>query len=71
MTKYYPYLKEEKYTYSNQLINLDSIMLWFEEAVPQLHTFHMDLHTPTHVQLKIPTVYVWDMFCLSVMKFCR
>jgi hypothetical protein len=28
--------------------------LQFEAAVPKLHTFHMDLHPPTHVQLKIP-----------------
>ena len=29
--------------------------LQFEATVQQLRTFHMDLHPPTHVQLKIPT----------------
>ena len=29
MTKYYPYSKEGQYTYSNQLTNLETIILWF------------------------------------------
>jgi hypothetical protein len=32
--------------------------LRFEVAVPQLLTLYMDLHPPTHVQLKIPMVDV-------------
>ena len=32
--------------------------LQFEEAVPRLHIFHMELHPSTHVQLKIPIVDV-------------
>ena len=32
--------------------------LQFEVAVPQLHTFHIDLHPPTHFQLEIPTIDV-------------
>ena len=42
--------------------------LQFEVVVPQLHTFHMDLHPPTHVQLKIPMVGVKDMLHLSIMQ---
>jgi hypothetical protein len=26
----------------------------FEAVVPQLRSFHMDLHPPTHVELKLP-----------------
>jgi hypothetical protein len=40
----------------------------FEVVVPQLHTFHMNLHPPTHVQLKIPMVDVQDMLRLSIMQ---
>ena len=43
----------------------------FEVAVPQLRTFHMDLHPPTHVQLRLPTVDVNDMLRLSVMQIFR
>ena len=32
--------------------------LQFEAVVPQLCTFHMDLHPQAHVQLKVPTVGV-------------
>ena len=32
--------------------------LQFEVVVPQLHTFHLNLHPPTHVQLEIPIVDV-------------
>ena len=32
--------------------------LQFEPLVPQLRTFHMDVHPPTHVQLKISTIDV-------------
>jgi hypothetical protein len=32
--------------------------LRFEAMVPQLRTFHMDLHSPTRVELKIPTTNV-------------
>ena len=32
--------------------------LQFEATVPQLRTYHMDLHPPAHVQLKIPIVDV-------------
>ena len=39
--------------------------LQFEAVVPQPRTFHMDLHPPTHVELKIPTRNNLDMMCLS------
>ena len=39
--------------------------LQFEATLPQLHTFHMDLHPPTHVQLKTPMV---DVLRLSVVQ---
>ena len=39
--------------------------------MPQLHTFHMDLHPPTHVQLKISTVDVEGMLRLSVMQIFK
>ena len=32
--------------------------LQFEATVSQLHTFQMDLHPPTHIQLNIPMVDV-------------
>ena len=36
------------------------ILFWealqFEAMVSHMRTFHMDLHSPIHVQLKIPTV---------------
>ena len=32
------------------------VALQFEVGVPQLRTLYMDLHPPTHVQLKIPMV---------------
>jgi hypothetical protein len=38
------------HVHSNMKINFQQ----FEAAVPQLHTFHVDLHPPTHVQLKSP-----------------
>ena len=53
-----------QYTYSNQLTSLETIILYFlgsfaiEAVVPQLCTFNMDVHPPTHVQLKIPTANV-------------
>ena len=66
--------KRGKYTYSNELINLDITILWFlrealrfEAAMLQLHTSHMDLYPPTHVQLQYPTIDVWDMLRLSIM----
>ena len=38
------------------------VTLWealqIEATKPQLHTFHMDLHSPTHVQLKLQMVDV-------------
>ena len=40
----------------------------FEAAMPQLRTFHMDLHPPTRMQQNIARVNVWDMLCLSVMQ---
>ena len=64
MTKCYPHSKVGPYTYSNQLTNLETIISYFlgsfttEAAVPQLRTFHMDLHLPTHVQLEIPMLDV-------------
>jgi hypothetical protein len=36
--------------------------LQFEATGPQLCTFHMDLHPPTHVQLKLPMVDVWEIW---------
>ena len=65
MTKCYPRSKAGRYTYTNQLTNLGTIILYFvwealqfEATGPQLCTFLMDLHPPTHVQHKIPAVYV-------------
>ena len=58
MSKWYTRLKEGQYTYSNQFANLETTIfvifreaLEFEATVPQLCTFHMDLHPPTHTQL--------------------
>ena len=42
--------------------------LQFEAAMPQLHTFYMDLHPPTHVQFEIPAVDVEHVLHLSVMQ---
>ena len=42
-------------------------VLQFEAVVPHQRTFHMDLHPPTHVQLKIPMIGVEDMLRLSLM----
>ena len=47
------------------------MILQFEATVPQLHTFHMNLHPPTHVQLEIPTVNVQNMLHLSVMQIFK
>ena len=49
MIKYYPHSKEGQCTYSEQLTNLDAIILW---SLGKLCTFHPDLHPSTHVQLK-------------------
>ena len=65
MTRYYPHSKEGKRTYSKSahkswnhyFVNF-SEALQFEAVVPRLHTFHMDLHPPTHLQLDIPMVDV-------------
>ena len=78
MTKCYPCSKEGQYTYSNQLTKLETIILWFFGKLCNLRqwwhncaTFHIDLHPPTHVQLKVPVVDVWDMLFLSVMQNFR
>ena len=42
-----------------------------QKVVPQLRTFHMDLHPPTHDQLKIPMVDIQDMLRLSVMQIFK
>ena len=47
---------------THKSLNHYFVIIWealqFEAAVPQLRTFHIDLHPPTHVQLKIPTIDV-------------
>ena len=56
---------------SNQLTNLETIILFifgealqFEAAMPQLRTYHMDLHPSTHVQLGISTINVSEICCV-------
>ena len=51
MAKLYPHSKEGQYTYTNQLTNIETIILWFfgealqfEATMAQLHTFHIDFH---------------------------
>ena len=46
-------------------------VLQFKVVVPQLQSFCMDLHPPTHVQLKLPTIDVLDMLHLSVMQIVQ
>ena len=36
-----------------------------------MHAFHIDLHPPANVQLKIPTVDVKDLLRLSVMHILK
>ena len=64
MTKYYPRSNkgniptQMSLQFSNHYFVIFGEALYFEVAVPQLCTFHMDLHPPTNVQLKISAVVV-------------
>jgi hypothetical protein len=62
MTKCYLHSKEGQQTFSIQLTNIKTIIFWealeCEAALSQLHTFHIDLHPPTHVRLKFPMANV-------------
>jgi hypothetical protein len=65
------YVLKSSHKFGNHYFVIFWEALQFEIAVPQLHTFHMDLQPPTHVQLITPMMDIMNMLCLSVMQISK
>ena len=71
MTKCCPRLEEGQYTFSNQLTNLETIILWIFGKLCNLSQWSHNCTPSTWIysnQLNIPVVDVKDMLCLSLVQ---